>query len=260
MHNLPADSPSREVLDRCPIRSVTSHLLAAVGSPPPTDRLRTGAPHAGTLDLRVMTDQQPATDLPAGDAFRAPQIERVVVVHAMNSTLDDHWYRALTRRLWDRCTVVIPAMPTPYEPDAGAWQATLEEAVGPVDESTLVIGHSVGNAAALRYLTSLDPGWTLGGLVNVAGFSDPQPGNDATIPFVQDIDHDLIRTSTLLRDAFISSDDPEVPADLTTALATRLTSTVHTIDHAGHFRGEDGYRNFPQLERLVLGRVCASDG
>ncbi|MEN0015691.1 MAG: alpha/beta hydrolase, partial [Solirubrobacteraceae bacterium] len=83
----------------------------------------------------------------------APPVERVVLVHAMKSTLDDHWYRAFVQRVAPHATVVSPAMPNPFRPDADAWQATLETAVGDVDDRTLVVGHSVGNAAALRYLT-----------------------------------------------------------------------------------------------------------
>lgn len=205
-----------------------------------------------------MTEPSRATETPRTDGAGEAAVERIVLVHAMKSTLDDHWYRAFVRRLWGRATLTVPAMPTPYEPDADAWQETLEAAVGEVDETTLIVAHSVGNAAALRYLTSLEHGWELGGLVNVAGFSDRQPGNDLTIPFVKDIDHDLVRDSTLRRHAFVGTDDPEVPAELTDNLARRLGSTVHRIDGAGHFRDEDGFTNFPQLERLALGWVPAA--
>lgn len=129
----------------------------------------------------------------------------------------------------------------------------MEDAIGAVDAQTMIIAHSVGNAAALRYLTSLPAGWTLGALVNVAGFSDPQPGNDATIPFVAGIDHALIRDSTLARYAVISTDDPEVPAELTARLAERLDSRVSPVQGAGHFRGEeDGYTELPTVEQIAL--------
>lgn len=182
---------------------------------------------------------------------------RIVVVHAMKSTLDDHWYRAFARRLEPVAQVVMPAMPTPFEPKAEAWQTALEDAIGPVDERTMIIAHSVGNAAALRYLTSLPAGWTLGSLVNVAGFSDAQPGNDATIPFVQDIDHALIRAQTLARHAVISTNDPEVPEELTARLAERLDSHLSLVQGAGHFRGEeDGYTELPTVEQLALNFVA----
>ena len=186
-----------------------------------------------------------------------PSRARIVVVHAMKSTLDDHWYRALARRLEPVAEVVMPAMPTPFDPKADAWQATLKDAIGDVDARTMIVAHSVGNAAALRYLTSLDAGWTLGALINVAGFSDPQPGNDATIPFVSGIDHALIRDSTLARHAVISTDDPEVPAELTARLAERLDSRVNPVLGAGHFRGEeDGYTELPTVEQIALNFVA----
>lgn len=182
-------------------------------------------------------------------------IERIVLVHAMKSTLASHWYETFLAKLRPVAEVVAPAMPTPDTPHAAEWQATLRREVGSVDARTLLIAHSVGNAAALQFLTSLPAGWRLGGLVDVAGFAEPQPGNDATIPFVQDIDTALVRESTAHRHTFLGTDDPEVPNALSERLAARLASTVHAVDGAGHFRDEDGYTAFPQLESLALGLV-----
>lgn len=182
-----------------------------------------------------------------------PRIERIVVVQAMKSTTEDHWYRALQRRLSPVAAVEVPAMPTPWSPEAPRWHEALIDAIGTVNEATLLVAHSVGNAAVLQYLTALPIGWTLGGLVNVAGFSDPQPGNDLTIPFVRHIDHDLVRRQTRRRDAVISTDDPEVPGELTARLAERLGSRVHRVPDAGHFRGSDGYAELPLVEDIALG-------
>lgn len=186
-------------------------------------------------------------------------IERVVVVHAMNSTREDHWYGALVRRLEGvGLAVALPAMPDPWEPQPEAWGAVIAEAVGAPDAATLIVAHSVGNAAALRFLSGLPEGWILGGLLNVGGFSEPQPGNPWTIPFADGIDHDAVRDATVRRHAVISTDDPEVPNELSFRLADRLDSTVHRVEHAGHFRGEeDGYTEFPLLEDLVLELVPA---
>ncbi|MDO9354823.1 MAG: alpha/beta hydrolase [Solirubrobacteraceae bacterium] len=201
-------------------------------------------------------EPEAAPELPSGVTAEVGPTRRIVVVHAMKSTRDDHWYGALRARLEEVAEVVIPAMPSPFEPDADAWQSTLETAIGPVDERTMIVAHSVGNAAALRYLTGLPAGWTLGALVNVAGFSDPQPGNDLTIPFVQGIDHDLIRSSTQARHAVISTDDPEIPEALTARLAERLDSHVNLVQGAGHFRGEeDGFTELPTVEQIALNFV-----
>lgn len=187
-----------------------------------------------------------------------PTIERVVVVQAMNSTPGNHWYETLVGRLEAAgATVLLPAMPTPFDPKPAAWHEAIAEAVGTPDARTLLVAHSVGNAATLQWLSALPAGWSLGGLVNVGGFTEPQPGNDATPPFVEGIDHDLIRDATQVRHAFIGTDDPEVPNDLSERLAERLDSTVHRIDGAGHFRDEDGYTSFPQLEALALGWLAS---
>jgi predicted alpha/beta hydrolase family esterase len=183
---------------------------------------------------------------------------RVVLVHAMNSTVADHWYGSFALRLAPHAAVAVPHMPDPFDPKPGAWHATLERAIGVPDASTLIVAHSIGNAATLQYLSSLPSGWELGGLINVGGFSDPQPGNPATPPFVTGIDHERIRAATAWRQAVVSTNDPKIPSELTARLAERLDSTMHHVEGAGHFRGVDGYRDFPLLEDLALefaGRV-----
>lgn len=182
----------------------------------------------------------------------SPPLTRVVLVHAMNSTLDSHWYRSFIAQLRAaELTVVAPSMPEPFRPDAGRWHETLRATVGAVDETTAVVAHSVGNAAALQYLSSLAAGWTLGALVNVGGFAEPQPGNPATIPFTEGIDLARVQRCTLRRAAFIGSEDPEVPSALSRRLAAALDSEVRVVPGAGHFRDEDGYTEFPQLADLV---------
>lgn len=182
----------------------------------------------------------------------APTVDRLVIVQAMRSTVDDHWYRALAARIAPHADVVLPAMPTPDEPEADAWRGVLVRAVGDVDAATVIVAHSVGNAAALQYLSRLPEGWELGGLVNVAGFAEPQPGNDRTIPFVQGIDLALVRESTRERHAVISTDDPEVPNALSERLSSALGSTVLRVNGAGHFRAAEGFSALPLVEELVL--------
>lgn len=182
-------------------------------------------------------------------------LTRVVLVHAMNSTLASHWYESMTVQLRAAgIAVTAPAMPDPFRPDPRRWHETLRNSVGEVDASTGIVAHSVGNAAALQYLSSLPNRWTLGALVNVGGFAEPQPGNPATIPFTEGIDLPRVRLSTVRRVAFIGSDDPEVPSVLSRGLATALDSQQHVVPNAGHFRDEDGYTDFPQLTRLLLER------
>lgn len=179
-------------------------------------------------------------------------IERVVLIHGMNSTPKSHWYPSFVRALSAAGALVeVPPMPSPETPDAAAWHEVLTRVIGAVDERTLLVGHSLGNAAMLRYLTALDGEWNLGGIVTVAGFGEPLADRPATAAFVAGLDLPLVGSRVARAHSFISCDDPVVPVDVSERFAAGLGSEVHFDDAFGHYRDRDGVAIVPQLEVLA---------
>jgi predicted alpha/beta hydrolase family esterase len=77
-------------------------------------------------------------------------------------------------------------MPNPAQPTIEAWVGTLSRAVGPSPEpSTLLMGHSVGCQAVIRYLATLPPGRVIDGVLLVAGWWDVDKPWESIVPWIE---------------------------------------------------------------------------
>lgn len=84
-----------------------------------------------------------------------------------------HWLPWLKKELIARgFDVLVPAMPNPMAPDPAKWVETLAQAVENPAE-TVLVGHSLGCAAVLRYLASRTDKAQFGQIVLVSGFGRP---------------------------------------------------------------------------------------
>jgi uncharacterized protein len=93
---------------------------------------------------------------------------RVIIVHRWEGNPDADWYPWLKEDLEKRgYEVVIPAMPSPEEPMISEWTKAIKAVVGDADGHIILVGHSIGCQAIIRYLSELENG-SIGGAVLVA--------------------------------------------------------------------------------------------
>ena len=101
-------------------------------------------------------------------------IKRAIIVHCWGGSPEYCWYPYAKRELEKRgFEVTVPAMPDNDAPDLAKWLPKLKEVIGTPGLDLYLIGHSIGCATIMRYLESLAPGEQIGGVVFVAGFTDP---------------------------------------------------------------------------------------
>ena len=90
------------------------------------------------------------------------------IIHGWSGFPEEAWFPGVKRALEAKgFEVSIPAMPNTDEPRIEEWVGFLKEHVKP-DETTYLIGHSIGCQTILRYLEQLDT--KIAGAVFVAGF------------------------------------------------------------------------------------------
>ncbi|MBI1999578.1 MAG: alpha/beta hydrolase [Parcubacteria group bacterium] len=95
---------------------------------------------------------------------------RVIIVHGLHSHPADCWFPWLKQALEERgFAAQVPRMPTPNAPEMKKWVATITKAIGMPNEYTILVGHSLGVIALLRYLETLQSGERVAGLISVAG-------------------------------------------------------------------------------------------
>lgn len=166
---------------------------------------------------------------------------RICLVPRWGGGPDDGWYPWLARSLAEHDVRVARLRPSPSSPTIEACLAELRAVVGtdPAElEGTVLVGHSVGCQAALRFLESLPEGLSVAGTVCVAAWWWIDEPWDSIRPWIErPMDHERVRRAAGRLVALISGDDPFTSAQQDNARAWErdLGARVHLLDRARHF-------------------------
>jgi predicted alpha/beta hydrolase family esterase len=183
---------------------------------------------------------------------------RIVVAHGYLASPEKHWFPWLVEQ-YDPGVVQVPALPNSTNPQPGPWLDTLRDAVGEVNEDTVLIGHSLGSITTLRVLAQLPQRWTLRGLILVAGFAQPLPNLPKLDRFTSaPLDVEAILDGARQRHVIGSDNDTTVAPPITAALAESLAAPLTIIPGGGHFVERQGCRSLPQL-LPVLDRMLSAE-
>ncbi|TDD91432.1 serine hydrolase family protein [Actinomadura darangshiensis] len=179
--------------------------------------------------------------------------KRASIIHGYGATPEDHWFGWLAERLRaDGIPTTIPALPNPLSPDPAQWTEAVARYLGPLDEHSVVVAHSLGCLAVLRHLRSLPSPWRLGTLVLVSGFVDRLPvlpdlnafiGHGCDVTGISD----HIDRLTIIR----SDADQYVPPGHTARLADQLGVSAQVVPGAGHFLASDGVTSLREAHEAI---------
>ena len=185
-------------------------------------------------------------------------VNRVIIVHGFGAGVDDHWFPWLA----DAVGAERIALPESQNPREDQWTSALVSAFGTVDETTVIVAHSLGCVASVRALRAmLSPSDRLGGFVAVAPFArmlEPvgEPDLDAFIEsglpaFLSGIDVASVGRQIIGRHVLRSDNDPVVDAAASDEFADLLGTTSLVVPGAGHFLADDGVTRLDAVARLV---------
>lgn len=181
-------------------------------------------------------------------------MKRTVIVHGWSDSPEGSWFPWLRRKLEAAGhSVTVPAMPDPDAPEIGAWVAALREAAGKPDGDFMLVGHSVGCQAILRYLAALPDDAFVGRVILVAPWftlTNLGPDEEAVTKPWLSTPIDLAKARLRARSfaAVMSAGDPYVPLEPTRSiLAVALGASVKTLEGKGHLSGEDGVTALPEI-------------
>lgn len=180
---------------------------------------------------------------------------RVIIVHGFRANVDAHWFPWLRDALANRGIAATSVdLPLAESPNAADWEREVSLALGTPDETTWIVGHSLGAITSLRTLSAQLGDWRLGGVVFVAGFTgklDTLPDLDEYL--AGDVDAERVAERIGVRIAIRSDNDTLVPAAATDALATRLSAELRVQPGAGHFLEADGVTALPAVLDALIG-------
>jgi|SRR3990172_1605573 len=145
-----------------------------------------------------------------------------IIVHGWGGNPDGNWFPWLKKELEARNVFVeVPEMPNTDAPEIVRWINHLAKFVGTEDENIL-IGHSMGVQAVLRYIEKSPADIKIKGAVLVAGFvtslsdeitKNPQDLQIAKPWLETPINLDKVRAKTGKIISIVSDNDPYIPED-----------------------------------------------
>ncbi|MFJ9691477.1 RBBP9/YdeN family alpha/beta hydrolase [Kitasatospora sp. NPDC101183] len=185
---------------------------------------------------------------------------RIVLIHGnAGASVEGIWFPYLKREL-ERLghQVVARTFPDPIKGRMRYWLPYLTEEIRP-DERTVIVGHSSGALAALRYAETapLLGTFAVAGHHTDCGFELERRSGFFDRPW----DWEAIRRNQRFIVQFHSKDDPWVPVDVAEELH-RLTGSDFTLmDGMGHFGSyEQQMDTFPELLAAVRRELAAHGG
>lgn len=186
-------------------------------------------------------------------------MKRVIIVHGWGGNPEEGWFPWAKQELEKQgFTVDIPVMPNTEEPTIAEWVAHLRKTVDAPNESTSLVGHSIGCQTILRYLESLAPGQSVGCVILVAGWFDldnleTEEEKQIAKPWIDTpIDFAKVRQHTKGITAIISNNDPFGFFESNRSIfQNELGATVIVEPGKGHLNGEDGDMQLPSVLKAL---------
>ena len=177
-------------------------------------------------------------------------ISKVVLMHGKDTNPSEKWYPWFVGQVKSRgINALAPALPKPNDPVAEEWTKELEK-TNP-DENTILVGHSRGGVAILRWLERLPEGKKIKKVVLVAtnsGRSEKMNKTENNKGFYSDKGYDFEKIKTHC-DNFVvihSKDDIWVPFEAGEENAKGLDARFKVYEGKNHFG-----KNTPKVPEVL---------
>lgn len=184
-------------------------------------------------------------------------MKRAIIVHCWDGHPGYCWYPDVKARLEKAgFEVTVPAMPDSDAPELAKWLPVLEHVAEEPDRGLFLIGHSAGVVTILRYLETLEGDEKVGGVVSVAGFTDPLGYAELKNFFKTPLNYERIKSRAGGFVALQSDNDAYVGTEQGEALRDRLGAKLVVMHDMDHFSGEPGEKgsctSLPEVAMAVL--------
>ena len=186
-------------------------------------------------------------------------MKRVIIIHGWDGSPNEPLIRWLKKKLEEKgFGIEAPVMPNTEEPVIEEWVNKLEKVVGRPDKDTILVGHSIGCQAILRYLEKMPPAARVGGVVFIAPWFtlsnlEEEESWQIADPWLKTPikETDVIKhTSKII--AIFSDNDPYVPSENIDLFKNRFNAEVIVESQKGHFTEDDGIKELPSALRVIL--------
>ena len=174
--------------------------------------------------------------------------KRAFIIHGWTGRNNQDWLPWALNELDKKgYKTSAPAMPKPDYPIMAEWLAVMKKIIGKLEATDVLIGHSMGCQAIIRYLDVRNE--KVNKVILVAGW---EVLSQAALPLPEDleivkpwyevpIDYQKAKHLANIFVAIFSDDDPWVPLEQNrSAFKDKLGATIIVQHHQGHFMKEVG--------------------
>lgn len=186
---------------------------------------------------------------------KKPPIKVIIAPGNGGTWPKDNWFPYVKRRLEAAgIPVVVRRFPDPVLARQRFWLPFLAK-LG-ADRRTVLIGHSSGAVAAMRYAESHQ---LLGSILVGACHTDLGVESErASGYYGRPWRWDAIRRNQKFIIQFASTDDPFIPIREARFIHRKLATEYYEATDQGHFSSSDGKKEFPEIVAHVL-RIAAGE-
>lgn len=182
-------------------------------------------------------------------------LKRVFIIHGYKGSSERGWKRWLADKLTTKgYDVYAPAMPVPHKPQKDDWVSVIRDLVGDPRTDDILVGHSLGTIAILRYLETVKNA-SVGKTVLVSSFGEAFKDDDLDdiLTFVETpMDWPAVRAASKDFVIIHSDDDDVVPLPCGLDVARHLGVELKLMHGYGHFSYGDNVLELPEVLDTIL--------
>lgn len=179
---------------------------------------------------------------------------KVVLMHGKDTDPSQKWYPWFAEEIKKLCMdFVAPKLPNADDPDIDKWIEELDK-TNP-DKDTVLVGHSRGGVAILRWLEKLPVGDKVKKVILIAtnsGDSEKRNNTENNKGFFTEDGYNFEKIKSYCDDFTVlhSHDDKWVPFEAGEKNAQGLNAKFLKFDNRGHFG--KGVDEIPELIEIIL--------
>jgi len=170
-----------------------------------------------------------------------------------NTDISENWFPYVRHELEKLGLVVIAKnMPDPKLARKKFWLPFIEKNLEG-DENAILIGHSSGAVASLRYIENHK---VLGAVIVGANHTDLGLDTERASGYFDDEWRwDDIRNNSEWIIQFASTDDPYIPIAEARFIHGKLNTEYHEFSNQGHFGADTGKKTFPEIVEIITAKL-----